>query len=92
MTCPRCNSEYPEPRIHIPEHVVHACGTISTLSGIIPSKICDMLVEREGRIIELESAIRWWYTEKMRDYNDNQYGKAQLKRILNINPLVAPLE
>jgi len=48
--------------------------------------------EQEGRIIELESAIRWWYTEKMRDYNDNQYGKAQLKRILNINPLVAPLE
>lgn len=48
--------------------------------------------EQEGRIIELESAIRWWYTEKMKDYNDNQYGKAQLKRILNINPLVAPLE
>ena len=48
--------------------------------------------ELEGRVIELESAIRWWYTEKMRNYNDQQYGKAELKRILNNNPLVRPLD
>lgn len=47
--------------------------------------------ELEGRVIELESAIRWWYVEHMRNYNDQQYGKAQLKRILNNNPIVEPL-
>jgi hypothetical protein len=48
--------------------------------------------ELEGRVIELESAIRWWYTEKMRNYNDQQYGKGELKRILNNNPIVKPLD
>lgn len=50
------------------------------------------VTEQEGRIIELESAIRWWYTEHMKNYTDSQYGKSQLKRIMNNNPLVAPLE
>lgn len=48
--------------------------------------------ELEGRVIELESAIRWWYVEHMRYYNDQQYGKAQLKRILNNNPIVKPID
>lgn len=48
--------------------------------------------ELEGRVIELESAIRWWYVEKMRNYNDSQYGKGELKRILNNNPIVKPLD
>lgn len=60
--------------------------------AILAERLDAKVTEQEGRIIELESAIRWWYTEKMKDYNDNQYGKSQLKRILNNNPIVSSLE
>lgn len=39
-----------------------------------------------GRIIELESAISWWLDDKMKNYNENQYGKRQMRKMLKLFP------
>lgn len=42
------------------------------------------LIEAEGRVIELECALKWWLNERMRGYSEDQYGKGQMRRILDI--------
>lgn len=42
------------------------------------------LLEAQGRIIELECAIKWWLNERMKTYSEDQYGKRQMRRILDI--------
>lgn len=37
----------------------------------------------KGRVIELETALKWWINERMRDFSDGQYGKGQMRKILN---------
>ncbi len=42
------------------------------------------LTEAEGRVIELECALKWWLNERMKGYSEDQYGKRQMRRILEI--------
>lgn len=42
------------------------------------------LNEAEGRVIELECALKWWLNERMKGYSEDQYGKRQMRRILDI--------
>jgi hypothetical protein len=35
-----------------------------------------------GRIIELECAIKWLVNEKLKDFDDKQYGKGGMRKIL----------
>lgn len=35
-----------------------------------------------GRIIELECAIKWLINEKLKDFDDKQYGKGGMRKIL----------
>lgn len=38
--------------------------------------------ELRGRVIELECALKWWLEEKMKLFDERQYGKAKLRNIL----------
>lgn len=39
-----------------------------------------------GRIIELECAIVWWLDDHMKNYNEKQYGKAKMRKMLKLFP------
>lgn len=35
-----------------------------------------------GRVIELECALKWWLGERMKGFAEDQYGKRQMRKIL----------
>lgn len=39
-----------------------------------------------GRIVELECAIAWWLNDHMKNYNEKQYGKANMRKMLKLFP------
>jgi hypothetical protein len=38
--------------------------------------------ELEGRVIELECALKWWVNECMKNFTDSQYGKGAMKKLI----------
>jgi hypothetical protein len=56
-----------------------------SLAGDYYEELCSTKKKLEsayGRIIELESAIRWLVNEKLKDCGDTQYGKGGMRDIL----------
>lgn len=51
----------------------------------------EEIARLKARIVTLEMGIKWWYCEKMQFYTDRQYGKAELKVIMNDNPIIEPI-
>ena len=49
----------------------------------IINKVCAERDALQGRVIELESALKWWLNERMKGFSEDQYGKRNLRKILN---------
>lgn len=40
-----------------------------------------------GRVIELETAIKWWLNDRMKGFSETQYGKENMRKILEAGSL-----
>lgn len=48
----------------------------------MPENIEEERDALKGRVIELECALKWWLGERMKLFSEDQYGKRQMRRIL----------